>query len=262
MKRRTFLAGGVSAMAVAALAAPALADTLDTIRGRKKLMIALDLGSPPFGMTDGEMRPTGSDVETAQLLADSWGMPMDIVQVTSPNRVPFLLTGKADMVIASFSVNEERLKVIDFSDPYGVIQAVVAGPKGQAVADYAALAGKRIGTTRGSTNDKEVTARAQGAQIMRFDDDATLTTAMISGQVDLVATSPQIVNTANGRKPPVPFETKIVMRTFPYAIGIRKGDDKLKAALNDWVHENLKNGKLNAIYKKYHGADLPADMLT
>ncbi len=125
MKRRTFLAGGLAAAST--LAMPALADTLDTIRSRKKLLVALDLGSPPFGMTDAAMQPTGSDVETARLLAADWELPLEIVQVTSPNRVPFLLTGKADMVIASFSVNEERQKVIDFSDPYGVIQAVIAG---------------------------------------------------------------------------------------------------------------------------------------
>lgn len=261
MKRRTFLAGGASALAAAALAAPARADALGAIRARKVLKVALDLGSPPFGMTDAAMQSTGSDVETARLLAADWGLDLDIVQVTSPNRVPFLLTGKADMVVASFSVNEERQKVIDFSDPYGVIRSVIAGPAGVAVKDYADVVGKRIGTTRGSTNDKEATLKAQGAQMVRYDDDATLITAMVSGQVDLVATSPQVMNTANSRKPPKPFETKIVMRTFPYAIGLRKGEPALKAALDEWVHANLRNGKLNAIYKKYHDADLPPEML-
>ncbi len=97
--------------------------------------------------------------------------------------------------------------------------------------------------------------------MVRYDDDATLITAMVSGQVDMVATSPQVMNTANARKPPAPFETKIVMRTFPYAIGIRKGEGKLQTALNEWVHKNLRNGKLNTIYKTYHGSDLPPEML-
>ncbi|MDB5369204.1 MAG: hisJ [Roseomonas sp.] len=66
----------------------------------------------------------------------------------------------------------------------------------------------------------------------------------------------------NSRKPATPFEVKIVMRTFPYAIGVRKGDDKLREALNTWVHANLRNGKLNEIYKKYNGIELPAEMLT
>lgn len=260
MNRRTLLGAGISLATVSTLALPARADTLDTIKSRKKLMVAIDLGSPPFGQTDAQMQPAGSDVETAKLLAADWGMPLEIVQVTSPNRVPFLLTGKADMVIASFSVTEERQKVIDFSRPYGVIQIVVAAKKGTDIKDYAALAGKRVGTTRGSSNDKEFTSLNTGAQIVRYDDDATLVTALVSGQVDIMATSPQIMATANARAGGDPFEVKVVVKTNPYAIGIRKGDTALKAALDQWIASNLENGKLREIYKKYNGVALPEQM--
>lgn len=260
MNRRTLLGAGISLATVSTLALPARADTLDTIKSRKKLMVAIDLGSPPFGQTDAQMQPAGSDVETAKLLAADWGMPLEIVQVTSPNRVPFLLTGKADMVIASFSVTEERQKVIDFSRPYGVIQIVVAAKKGTDIKDYAALAGKRVGTTRGSSNDKEFTSLNTGAQIVRYDDDATLVTALVSGQVDIMATSPQIMATANTRAGGDPFEVKLVIKTNPYAIGIRKGDTALKAALDQWIAANLENGKLREIYKKYNGVALPEQM--
>ncbi len=261
MHRRIFIAAGLAAATTLSLMGPAHADALDAIKARGKLLVAVDLGSPPFGMTDAAMQPTGSDIETARLLARDWDLPLEFVQVTSPNRVPVLLTGKADLVMASFSVTEERQKVIDFSDPYGAIQAIVAGPKAMAVKDYADLVGKRVGTTRGSTNDKEVTARAQGAQIIRFDDDATLVAALAAGQVDLMATSPGIMAAATARNPGRQFETKIVMRTFPYAAGIRKGEPALKAKLDAWVHENLRNGKINEIYGRYNGAPLPEDML-
>ena len=261
MHRRTFIAAGLVAAATISLMGQVHADALDTIKGRGKLLIAVDLGSPPFGMTDASMQPTGSDIETARLLAKDWNMPLEFVQVTSPNRVPVLLTGKADIVMASFSVTDERKKVIDFSDPYGAILAIVAGPKSIAVKDYADLEGKRVGTTRGSTNDKEVTAKAQGAQIIRFDDDATLMAALASGQVDLMATSPEIMAAAIARNPGQQFETKIVMRTFPYAAGVRKGEPALKAKLDSWVHENLKNGKINETFKRFHGASLPEEML-
>lgn len=260
MNRRTLLGAGFSLAAASTLSLPARADALSNIRERKKLLVAIDLGSPPFGQTDAQMQPTGSDVETAKLLAADWGMPLEIVQVTSPNRVPFLLTGKADMVIASFSVTEERKKVIDFSNAYGVIQIVVAAKKGTDIKDYAALAGKRVGTTRGSSNDKEFTALNTGAQIVRFDDDATLITALVSGQVDIMATSPQVMAAANGRASGSPFEVKIVVKTNPYAIGIRKGEATLQAALNEWISTNLANGKLNEIYKKYNGVALPEQM--
>jgi polar amino acid transport system substrate-binding protein len=260
MNRRTLLGAGFSLAAASTFAMPALADTMDTIKTRKKLLVAIDLGSPPFGMTDATMQPTGADVETARLLAADWKFPLEIVQVTSPNRVPFLLTGKADMVIASFSVTDERKQVIDFSKAYGVIQIVVAGKKGTEIKDYAALSGKRVGTTRGSSNDKEFTALNTGAQVVRYDDDATLITALVSGQVDIMATSPQIMTVANSRAAGSPFEVKVVVKTNPYAVGIRKGDTTLQTALNEWIETNLANGKLREIYKKYNGVELPAQM--
>lgn len=260
-RRHLLTLAGASLLATPAIRRAA-ANALTDIQARKKLMVALDLGSPPYGMTDASMQPTGSDVESARLLAADWKLPLEIVQVTSPNRVPFLMTGKADMVMASFSVTEERKQVIDFSDPYGVIQSVIAGKRGLALANDAALSGKRVGTTRGSTNDKELTSRNTGAQIIRYDDDATLTTALVSGQVDIMATSPGIMTAANARAGGDPFEIKYVLRVFPYAIGLRKGEHALRTAVNEWVHTNLRNGKLNTIYKTYNGADLPAEMLS
>lgn len=261
ISRRAFLVGATGLAVAGSLALPAFADTLEEIKKRNKILIAVDLGSPPFGMTDGNMQPIGSDVESARLFAAELGVPLEIVQVTSPNRIPFLLTGKADMVMASFSVTDERKKVIDFSDPYGVIQIVVAGPKSLAVKDIKDLVGKRLGTTRGSSNDKEATTQAQGAEMVRFDDDATLITALVSGQVNLMASSPQVMQAVNARRPNDPLEVKLVLKTNPYAVGLRKGDDALREAVNKVIAANLKNGKLNEIYTRYNGTSLPEEML-
>lgn len=263
MHRRAFL----FTTAIAGLIVPfagtmrsVFADTLGEIQKRGKLLVAIDLGSPPFGTTDGQMRPTGSDVESAKLLAADLGVPMEIVQVTSPNRVPFLLTGKADIVMASFSVSEERKKVIDFSDAYGVIQIVVAAAKGVQIKSVDDLAGKRIGTTRGSTNDKEVTTQVKAADIVRYDDDATLITALVSGQIEILASSPQVMAAVNARLPNDLFEVKVVLKTNPYAIGLRKGEDALRIKLNEWIAKRLADGTLNTIYLKYNGVALPAEM--
>ena len=264
MNRRKFLVGaagiatGLSAMGSFSL--PAFADTLADIKARKKLLVAIDLGSPPFGMSDANMQPTGSDVESAKLLSADLGIPLEIVQVTSPNRVPFLLTNKADLVMASFSVNEERKKVIDFTDAYGVIQIVIAAPKSVDIKTLEDLVGKRLGTTRGSTNDKETTNQAKGAEMVRYDDDATLITALVSGQVGIMASSPQVMAAVNARRPNDPLEVKLVLKTNPYAIGVRKGDDALRVVLNEWIAKNLANGKLGEIYLKYNGVPLPAEM--
>lgn len=260
MKRRNFILATLTAAMMVGLPLAASADTLDTIKSRGKLFAAIDLGSPPFGMTDDKLQPIGSEVETAKLLADYLGVPLEIVQVTSPNRIPFLLTGKADIVIASLSISDERKKVVDFADPHGVIQVIVAAPKGTAIKTLEDLAGKDVATTRGTTNDKEATTQLTKSNIVRYDDDATLVTALVSGQSNIMASAPQIMTATNERRKNDPLETKLVLKTNPYAIGVRKEDTALKAAINEFVAKELKSGKLNEIYKKYNNVDLPAEM--
>jgi polar amino acid transport system substrate-binding protein len=251
--RSTFVRGLIAGTVLAAFAGVALADQLDDVRAAKKIRVAIDLGSPPFGMNDAAMNATGSDVETARLLAKDLGVELEIVQTTGANRIPFLQTGKADVVVSSLSVTPEREKVIDFSTPYAQIQAVVAAPKAVAVKGFADLAGKRVATARGTTNDRLATEGAKGAQIVRFDDDSTLVTAVASGQVEIFATSPAIVKTVVGKVPALGIETKFVMQSFPLGIGLRKGETKLQAWINDWVAKNNANGKLAEIYKRFHG---------
>ena len=82
---------------------------------------------------------------------------------------------------------------------------------------------------RGTTNDRLATEGAKGAQIVRFDDDSTLVTAIASGQVEFFATSPSIVKTVAGKAPALGVETKFVMQSFPLGIGLRKGENKLHA---------------------------------
>ena len=253
IQRSIFVRGLLATAAVAAFAGAAQADLLDDVRAAKKVRVAIDVGSPPFGTMDSAMKPTGSDVETARLLAKDLGVELEIVQTTGANRIPFLQTGKADLVISSLSVTPEREKVIDFSTPYAHIQAVVAAPKAVALKGFGDLAGKRVATARGTTNDRLATEGAKGAQIVRFDDDATLVTAIASGQVEISATSPSIVKTVADKAPALGVETKFVMNSFPLGIGMRKGETKLQAWINDWVAKNNENGNLTAIYKRFHG---------
>ena len=253
IQRSAFLRGLCASIALVAIAGVAQADQLDDVRAAKKIRVAIDLGSPPFGTNDASMNPTGSDVETARLLAKDLGVELEIVPTTGANRIPFLQTGKADVVISSLSVTPEREKVIDFSAPYAQIQAVIAAPKSVTLKGFEDLAGKRVATARGTTNDRLATESAKGAQIVRFDDDSTLVTAVASGQVEIFATSPAIVKTVAEKVPALGVETKFVMRSFPLGIGMRKGETKLQAWINQWVSSNTENGKLTTIYKRFHG---------
>jgi len=247
----------VAAVALLAVGSVAKADLLDDIKQAKKIRIAIDLGLAPYGMTDDKMQPTGSDVETAKLLAKDLGLEFELVPTTGATRIPSLQSGKADLVISTLSVTPERAKVIDFSVAYASLRTVLAGVKSIPAKSIADLDGKTVGTTRGTTHDTYLSQNVKNAKIVRYEDDATTAQAFVSGQVDLFTTAELLLPAIAAKNPSRQLEMKFVIDTFKLAVGVRKGEPRLLEAVNAWVKTNLKNGKLNEIYKKYHGNDLP-----
>ena len=133
---RKILAGAFAACCLIVLAArPAQADLLDDITQAKKIRISTDLAIPPSGMMDSTMKPTGSDVEVAQLLAKDWGLELEFIQTTGATRIPNVQTGKADIIISTLSVTPERAKVIDFSKRYATLQSDIGCLKSLNVKD-------------------------------------------------------------------------------------------------------------------------------
>lgn len=254
---RLCLAAGLLALGAGAVRA----DQLDDIRKAGVVRVATDLSLPPFGTMDGGMQPTGSDVETARELAAHLGVKLDVVPTTAPARVPSLQTGKADLVISSLAVTPERARVVDFSNIYAVLRVVIAGPKDEAVKTLEDLKGRSVGLARGTTQDGYLSQNAKDARVVRYEDEATAAQAYVSGQVDFLSTAelfiPEISARMTSRKP----EVKLIVRTSLLGIAVRKGETRLLGDVNGWIKASLADGKLNAIYKKYHGSDLPDEVI-
>ena len=115
------LMAGLALAALSLSFVSAQADTLDNIKKAGKVRIAIDTAIPPFGMTDDRLQPTGSDVDTAQLLAKDLGVTLEIVTTTGPTRIPMLQTDKADLVVSTLSITVDRAKGICAST-FGVSQ--------------------------------------------------------------------------------------------------------------------------------------------
>jgi polar amino acid transport system substrate-binding protein len=254
--RRALVLATLSAAAIGAQA-----DTLDNIRAAKKIRVSVDLAVPPSGMTDSAMKPTGSDYDVAVLLAKDLGVALEVVPTVGATRIPNLQTGKADLIISTLAWTPERAKVVDYSVPYAPQISLVGGVKGINVKSMADLAGKSVAVNRSTTQDTDLTNNAKGATVVRYDDDAGVITAVVTGQADLVGTSNALFQTMMQKAPQRQLEQKFVLRTNDLGIGVRKDDPKLLAWVNDWVKANHKNGKLNEIFKKYHGTDIPADVV-
>ena len=259
--RRGTLAAATG-LAAFGLVPGARANQLDAILRAGRIRIATDLAIPPFGMVDSQMRPTGSDVDVAQALARDLGVQMEFVQTVGATRIPNLQTHKADIIISTLSVTPERARVIQFSKPYAALASVIGGRRDVAVSSLQTLRGRTVATVRGTTQDTELTpiANEHGFRINRYDDDATLITAAVSGQAELVATSATSVGQIALRAPARGFEVKFTLRNFDLAIGLRQGETQLLERVNAWIDANIANGRLNEIYKRFHGVDLPEAM--
>src|SRR5207249_946782 len=143
---------------------------LDSIMSAKVIKVAVPQDFAPFGSAGLDLKPQGYDIDMANLIAKALGVKAEIIPVTSANRIPYLQTKKADIVISSLGKNAEREKVIDFTAAYSPFFQAVFAPKGTAVKSAADLAGKTVGVTRGAIEDLELSKIAPpSADIKRFE---------------------------------------------------------------------------------------------
>ncbi|WP_374626854.1 transporter substrate-binding domain-containing protein [Devosia sp.] len=238
----------------------AAAQTVDEIVARGKLIVAVDTTTPPYGFLDAELKPTGFDIEVATKMGEALGVPVEFVTVTSPGRIPALLTKQVDAVVSIFSITAARAIQIDYSIPYAGQSAVVIAPKGTAVSSHADLVGKKVGVTRGTAEDGILTAAAEanpGIEMLRFDDYASLLQAMVSGQIDVMGGGDYgeiyLKKSANGDD----FEQKYKLKTFYFGIGVAKGNDNLRQWINTWLFTLKNDGVLEALSQKYRNQPLP-----
>lgn len=238
----------------------ASAASLEEIKQAGKIRVAVAMGVPLFAFVDQNVQPTGSDVETAKKIAEDLGVELELVEITNAARVPTIQTGKADILVANLGITDERKQAVDFTVPYATLNIIVAGAGDEPIENYEGLDGQRIGVTRATVNDQLVTQSAPGAEVVRFEDDATLITAVTSGQVDLVSTQSAVLSAMNAQRSGDPLEVKFVQRELNLGIALPKGEDDLREWLNTWIKENVANGELNTLFKSFHDRDLPADL--
>lgn len=248
-----------------AFAVSVQANALDDIQKKGEITVGVDISAPPYGMVDDDAKQTGFDIDAAKLLAQDLGLKLVVVPVTGPTRVQFLRTKKVDLIMASFSITDERKKVIDFSEPYGVVPVVVGGPAAVQIKGPKDLSGKAIAVTRGTTSDQIITRSTKdvpNVSIVRYQDDATTNTAVLTGQQQFIVAASSVLPEIKKSNPNADVAYKYTAVSFPMGVGIRQNEPELKARVNQWVATNLKNGKLNDIYKKYFfGQSLPEEML-
>ena len=259
MQRRftlTFLA--------AAALMPALAQAqsaLDSILAKKQITIAIPTDYPPYGFVGTDLKPQGLDIDLASLIAAKLGVTLELLPVISANRIPYLQTRKADLVISTLGKNAEREKVIDFSIAYSPFFQAVFAAKTMAIKTPADLTGKTVGVTRGAMEDIELGKVAPpNLDVKRFEDNNATVAAYVSGQVQVIATGAQVAGAMMAKNPQLGTEYKFVLKDSPNFVGIAKGDDKLRLKVNEIIAGAKASGDLDKMAVKWLGrptGDLP-----
>lgn len=235
---------------------------LADIQHRGVIRVAVPLDYPPFGTIAPDLSPLGYDIDTARYLAQGLGVSLELVPVTSANRVAYLVSGRVDLVISSLGKTPERARAINFSIPYApFFYGVFSAQDEPQWSSAEALAGKTVGATRGSLEELQLTALApSNTVIKRYEDNVTTLAAFTSGQVDYIATGTPIAASLaqqGGARLPHPV---LLLKNSPCSIGLRKDAPVLLARVNTLIQVGLQQGTFDALSQHWFGVGLPADM--
>jgi len=259
LARRLFVAAAF-AVPLAATTTFAHADALDTVQKSGVLRVGVFMDYPPFGSIGPDMKPQGYDIEMADYLARTMKVKVDLVPITGENRIAYLATGKAD-VLLSVGQTPEREKVLEFSRPYAPYYLAVFGPKSLAVKNEKDLAGKTISVARGTLEDLSVTKVAPpDATIKRFDDPNGAISAFLSGQVQLMVVGNDVGATIIARNPPIAPEQKFALFSSPDHVAVNKGETRLLKEVDAAVLKAKNDGTLNKLSTKWLKAPYPSDL--
>lgn len=227
---------------------------MDNIQKTKLIKIAIPTDFPPYGFVGVDLKPQGLDVDMANYIAAKMGVKIELVPVTSANRIPYLQTKKADLVISTLGKNAEREKVIDFTAAYSPFFQAIYGAKTINVKSLADLAGKSVAVTRGAIEDQELTKVAPaGADLRRFEDNNATVSAFVSGQTQLLATGASVAGVMMQRNPQLNAEYKLLLKDSPNFIGVGKGEDALRTRVNGIIAEAKKSGDIDKMAQKWLG---------
>lgn len=247
-----------------AWAAPASADKLDDIIASGTLRCAVTLDFPPMGSRDDNNNPIGFDVDTCGDLAKALGVELEIVDTPFPDRIPALVSGRADVGIASTSDTLERAKTIGFTIPYFAFKMVVLTKEGNGIEGYADLKGRKTGSTAGTAEaialDKDVKAWADPAGSIRtYQTQGDVFLALSQGQIEAtVVTSTVAYAIAKSNK----FEGFVVKGDAPYGIELSslislRQEQGLLNYLNLFVNRQVRDGRYQELYEKWVGGEAP-----
>lgn len=241
----------------------ALADRLDDIKKNGVLRVAAFDSNPPFGFLDAKTQKiNGLDVEYAAAIAKKLGVKLELVPTNPANRIPLLVSGKADLVAANFTITAERAQQIDFSQPYFATGARFIARKGT-LKSAEQLAGLRVGVDKGTTQEILLREKYPKTTLVAYDDTPLAFAALRNGNVQAISQDDAKLIALLAQAP-----DKAKYEVSPFAlsreyegVGLPKGEARLQAVVNKTLVQLEKSGEAQKIYDRWFGPKTKAPLV-
>jgi polar amino acid transport system substrate-binding protein len=230
----------------------------------KKLIVGINPTLPPLGIFNEKNQIDGFDVDIAREIAGKMGLALEIVQVGSPDRIPFVSTGKIDMVLGAMTWTTDRAKVIDFTVPVHTEVLGVLTTKAMPWTDWKQLddPNVKLVQVRGTTPVKFISEKLPKAQVLLLDNYPDAVRAIAQGRADGMVDVLDFM-TEHTKQHKVEWKTvPTPVDVYYCGIGVAKGNDALRLKLNGIIKELNASGFINKTWEKWFGAPMFHDPKT
>lgn len=165
-----------------------LARTPEEIKTSGKVVIGVFSDKKPFGYVDENGDYQGYDIYFANRIAEDLGVELELISVEPASRVEYLVTGKVDIILANFTVTDERAEKVDFALPYMKVALGIVSPETSPVTDPAQLNGKTLIVSKGTTAETYFTKNYPDVKLLKFDQYSEAFNALLDGRGEALST--------------------------------------------------------------------------
>lgn len=226
--------------------------SLEKIKERGSIKIGVFSDKPPFGSIDENGKNQGYDVEVAKqfakdLLGDESNVEFVLVEAAS--RVEFLQSNKVDLILANFTVTDERKEKVDFANPYMKVALGVVSKDGE-IKGVEQLKGKKLIVNKGTTADAYFTKNYPDIELLKFDQNTETFEALKDGRGDAVAHDNTLLFAWARENSGYAVGVKTLGDQDVIAPAVKKGDTELLEWVNNEIDKINKDGLIKNIYSK------------
>jgi polar amino acid transport system substrate-binding protein len=257
MQQRTKFILGLAAITAFFATGIARADQLADIKAKGELVCGVLGTDEPNSFIDPKTREIiGYEVELCQAVAKKIGVKPTVKQLAVAARIPELQQGRVDVLTASLTHNKEREAQIDFSLSTFITGQKVLVKKSSSITDISQLAGKKVLTVKGGTQEPNIRKAVPGVDVVTFETTVQAYLALQQGKgVGYVDDEASLLN--NYAKLGAAQKDYVVLprsiSTEALAIGIRKGEAGVKSVVDGVLRNLEKSGEAEKLFVKWYG---------